>query len=250
MTNKNFRQTIIALFATIMALTSCDKQDNYTPAAGEETNMKLNISFPEQATRATTDANATADELKVTTIDVFIFDEATKKLENRVRLAEADIDKDPDSDTYNSKTSVTIRATIGKKLVAAGINLPSSFPSITTTGQLTQAWAAGLSDLKSSNGLVMFSGKMEAPELVAQTSPDYAAKNTIAIQVKRAVAKVAVQDGGFDRDLTVGSISAPAFAMRNANRQTFPMQVIENGIVKDPNWLDTSYPSTDFENFS
>ncbi|MDR0544110.1 MAG: Mfa1 family fimbria major subunit [Odoribacteraceae bacterium] len=243
-------QVIIACMITF-GLVNCTRNNQVeTFAKAEETTIKLNIEFSEQSTRAPQDQSATDDETKVSTLDVFIFDAGTKRLENRVKLTAQDIEKDPTRETYNSK-AVEIRAMTGSKLVAAGINLPASFPEIATSAELQRAWEVSVSTLNNANGIVMFSKKLENPTLVTQNDVDYATNNTVTIKVERTLAKIAVQDGGFVASLSSGVISDASFAMRNSNTRLFPMQVIENGIVKDPNWATAiPYSSSDFEHFS
>jgi hypothetical protein len=250
MTNMNFKKMIIACATVVLGLASCERQDSNAFTTGEETSMKLHVLFPDQATRAAVDPNATEDEITVSTIDVFVFNANDGKLENRVKLDAQDFDKDPSDDAYNSKASVEIRATVGPKLFAVGINLPNNFPTISSSGQLQQAWAAGLNDLVNANGIVMFSTQLETGTLVAKNDPDYATKNTIKTSVERTVAKVTVQEAGFPTVTTDGTISDVKFAIRNSNKQLFPVQVVVNNIVKDPNWLTSSYVSTDYEDFS
>jgi hypothetical protein len=212
----------------------------FTP--GEETNMKLYITFPEQGTRAAGGATATEDELKITSADIFIFDAGTKVLENHISLAANEVG--------TSNDPVNIRATVGQKLVAVGINLPSTFPNISSAGQLSQTWRAELKTLVSDNGIVMFSKELEKPTLVAKGAEKYNESNTISVKVQRTVAKIAVQDGGFKRDLSDGTLSDPSFTIRNSNELLFPVQVIKDDKVIDPNWKATDYNPSDFKNFT
>jgi hypothetical protein len=250
MTNSILKQTIIACVA-VLGLASCTREEQTGVfAQAGETTMKLNISFPEQNTRASQDQNATDDEVKVSTIDIFIFNASTKKLENRVGLTAQEIEKDPSLDAYKPK-SVEIRTTTGAKLVAAGINLPGNFPVISTSTELQKAWSVTTSALDNANGLVMFSTSVQSHTLVTRDDASYDAHNVINIPVERTLAKIAVQDGGYTATFSTGTISDVSFAMRNANTRLFPVQVIENGIVKDPNWAAADvYSSSDFEHFS
>ncbi|MDR2413696.1 MAG: Mfa1 family fimbria major subunit [Odoribacteraceae bacterium] len=244
------KQAIIACMI-VSGFTNCTREGEQLDgvARAEETTMKLNISLQEPTTRAPQDQNATDNEVKVSTIDIFIFDANTRKIENRISLNAQEIDENPTKDAFTTTTE--IRTTTGPKLVAAGINLPNDFPEVIMSADLQKAWDVSSVALNSANGLVMFSTRFQTPTLVTRNDADYATRNSIDIPVERAVAKIAVQDGGYTATLPSGTISNVSFAIRNSNTRLFPMQVVDNGIIKDPNWAkDYTYSPSDFKHFN
>jgi hypothetical protein len=241
---------MIACAALFLGITGCTKEQE-AALAGKKTTMNLNLSFSNGTTGTRSDDpdNAIASEVAVNTIDVFIFDKTTKTLVNNTRLTSADFEPATGANAYKNKATAKIETTIGEKLVAVGINLPADFPNATSVATFKQAWTTTLANLTSaSDGFVMFSQDFAAADLVPATDQNYDTKNTINTSVERVVAKVAVQDGGIILDQTSGKLSDIQFAIRNSNKKLFPVQVVENTVVKDPNW--DSYTPSDFADFT
>ena len=231
-----------ACAALVIGLASCDKEP-IAEVSGETTTLSLNLSFAQGNTRATADANATADETTVKTIDVYIFDASTNALANHKRLSVADFEAN--GDEYTNK--VQIETTEGSKSIAVGVNLPDNF-SVTSLGSLKQVWETTIGDLTSAaKGFVMFSKEPVTANLVAKTDADFSTRNTIASVIERVVAKVGVKkDANLKLDLGSGRFINPKFTVRQSNKKLFPLQLKERNVVKDPNW--DAYSSSDFEN--
>jgi hypothetical protein len=221
-----------------MGFTSCNKGQG-DEETGAKTTLNLKLSYG-PASRAD-ETYTKSEEGTVKTIDVYIFDEASKTLVNSARLEASDFKFVEDAYTNNKQ----IETTVGKKLVAVGINLPNNFPNVTSTATLRQAWKTTVENLTdASNGFVMFSTELVEVTLVSKEDDHFATANKVAVSVDRAVAKVTVCDGGVNLDHTVGTFSDLEFAIGNSNTKLFPVQQVDGGVVKDPNW-DT-YDAGDF----
>jgi hypothetical protein len=226
-----------------MGFTSCNKGQG-DEETGAKTTLNLKLSYG-PASRAS-DTYAKSEEGTVKTIDVYIFDEASKTLVNSARLNASDFE--PDGEAYKNKSEKRIETTVGKKLVAVGINLPNDFPNVTSTATLRQAWKTSVEDLTdATNGFVMFSTELVAVTLVPRIDGNLDV-NKVEVSVDRAVAKVTVCDGGVNLDHTVGTFSKLEFAIGNSNTKLFPVQQVDGGVVKDPNW-DT-YNAGDFISYT
>ncbi|NDV82362.1 Mfa1 family fimbria major subunit [Bacteroides sp. 51] len=250
----SFKHAIMAFAALTMGLTSCSNDDDVTVDQGAETFMKLNIQFPKSLeTRAAHDVNATDDEVKLSTINVFIFDPATSGLLSAVALGSSDFTYDnTSSDKYTKNASATIPTSTGAKKIYVGMNLPSSFPTISTIGDLKAAWTTTATDLvHATNGIAMFCTAEENPTLVEKTDAGYATANTVNFTMKRMVAKVAVTAGATLNLATTdnaGTIANVEFSIGQSNTKMFPYQLVESSVVKDPNW--NTYAAGDFESFT
>ncbi len=244
----NFKHAMLAFAALTLGFTSCNN-DNDDPVitAGEETFMELKISFP-QMTRATTDANATDEEVKLNSISVFIFDGATSAFLTRTDLTLADFNETEENDKYTSKK---IPTTTGAKKIYVGMNLPASFPStVATITDLKKAWTMTPADL-SSNGITMFCNAEENKTLVKSDDPTYDTANSATFTLERMVAKIAVQAASTLNLATTdnsGVIKSVRYAIAQSNTKIYPFQLIESNIVKDPNWATT--PSGDLEDLT
>jgi hypothetical protein len=230
----------VACALLIAGITGCDKKRE-KGAAAETTTLTLTLAHGQ--TRAA-DPNAEAGELAVRTIDVYIFDGESLALINRTRLNAADFESAGEVNTFKNK--VKIETTTGKRRVAAGVNLPDGFPDPTSIASLRGAWTTTIDQLAGAEtGFVMFSDELVDATLVAESDPDHATANAVSVNVTRVVAKVAVVDAGVNLNHSIGAFSNLQFAIRNSNTKLFPLRLVENGVVKDPNW-DT-YDAADFE---
>ncbi len=241
------------LAATSLISVSCSKENSDQSAnadKGKPTYVQVNVSYPE--TRAANDPTATAAEVKLNTVDVFIFDGVSNTLVKRQQLSSADFNPiapgSGNNDLYSAITKIA--TTTGAKKIYVGLNLPASFPNVSSVGELKANWATTVNDLVTAGGIAMFSAAETSKTLVETTNPSYADNNVFTVQVERMVAKVAVEDGGIVSAVAGGVISDVQFAIHTSNKVLFPLKNVAGGVVKDPNWALGSYVSTDFENFS
>ncbi len=245
---------LTGLAAASLIFASCSKENPTQPAIadnGKPTYVQVNVSYPQiSVTRAINDPTATATEVKLNTVDVFIFDAASNVLVKRQQLSAADFNPiapgSGNNDLYSAITKVA--TTTGAKKIYVGLNLPASFPNVTSVGELKNSWATTVADLATANGIAMFSAAETSKTLVETTDPGYTANNVFTVQVERMVAKVAVEDGGIASAVTGGVISDVQFAIHTSNKALFPVKNVVGGVIKDPNWALGSYMPTDFEN--
>ncbi len=245
---------LTGIAAVAFILSGCSKENSDGSAIadnGKPTYVQVNVSFPQTAAvRAINDPTATSAEVKLSTVDVFIFDAANNVLVKRQQLSSSDFNPiAPGSGNNDLYTAVTkVATTTGAKKIYVGLNLPASFPNVTSVGELKARWATAVNELVTANGIAMFSVAETNKTLVQTTDPSYAANNVFTVQVERMVAKVAVEDGGIVGAVTGGVISDVQFAIHTSNKALFPLKNVAGGVVKDPNWALGSYLSTDFEN--
>jgi hypothetical protein len=236
----HFAHMMIACVLLAAGFTSCNKQQGEGESEATTTlNLKLSYGHGSRAT----DDNATSAEGTVKTIDVYIFDATSKTLVNSAHLTDSDFKSE--GDAYKNKDTKTIETSVGAKLVAVGINLPDDFPNVTSVATLRQAWGTTLENLTSAEkGFVMFSEELVEVTLVPESNGNFATANTVETSVDRAVAKVTVCDGGVNLNHTVGTFSNITFAIGNSNTKLFPVQQVDEGVIKDPNW--NTYDAQDF----
>ncbi|MCD7973440.1 MAG: Mfa1 family fimbria major subunit [Candidatus Azobacteroides sp.] len=246
---------LAGLFAA--GLTSCSNDDEagkeYTES-GDPTSFNLIIQQPKTYAD---DENATAEEIKVNTVDVIIFDE------NSVFVDRYHVDN-PTPDT-NDPTKYVINGiptTTGQKEIYVGLNLPQSLMTgyskgVLKANSLDKAHEVTVADL-TSNGIAMFSQEGVTSVLVKAGDTDYSNKNVIRTNVERMVAKVTVQkanglvldsDANVEKGVVGGKILPDmTFGIRNINKLMYPVQRKNEGtnLVIDPNWEDQSYRAEDF----
>ena len=242
----------IAALAATTLFASCnrDKDDiNILEESGKATSMKVSISFPNvPQTRATGDLNATEDEAKVNTVDVFIYYTATGGFQSHTHLkadAFTSAGTAGNADLYTANTKID--TTTGAKSVFAGINLPSSVVEALQYQPLsalaTVAHTMMPADLTASSGFAMFS--TEAVNRVFEEDEN-ALANKITLKCQRMVAKVTVETtAGMEQGGVPGTLGVLEFAVNNFNTKLFMLQGVPE-YHKDPNWAIGSFAASDF----
>ncbi len=243
--------TCLAAASLIFASCSKENSDQSAIAGNKPTYVQVNVSYPQTSvSRAINDPTATAAEVRLNTVDVFIFDAASNVLVKRQQLSSSDFNPiapgTGKNDLYSAITKVA--TTTGAKKIYVGLNLPASFPNVTSVGELKARWATTVSDLATASGIAMFSSAEISKTLVETTDASYNVNNVFTVQVERMVAKVAVEDGGIATTVAGGVVSDIQFAIHTSNKALFPLKNVAGGVVKDPNWALGSYVPTDFEN--
>lgn len=226
MNKQKFKYATLAA-ALLLGFSGCSNDDNPTPVIEQGTSTTFSLSVSQPTTYAA-DANATASESEVKTVDVYIYD-ASNGFIKREHLSISDFDADGSIDNkYNLKQGKAITTTTGAKRIYVGVNLPATLASAIdgsdpATVAQTIAAAAELKD--PDNGFAMFSRQVQTPDLVAADAPDYTTKNTVTVSVARLLAKVAVVKGTDPSvaagTLIGGTISDLEFAVSNVNKKFF-----------------------------
>ncbi|MDR1859547.1 MAG: Mfa1 family fimbria major subunit [Bacteroidales bacterium] len=245
----NFKHVMLAC-ALVAGFASCSKEDNYLPKEGQATTMKLNIQFPKPGTKTAGDQNATELESKMNTVDVFIFNTATGAVTHKAHLTSGQFSYSGGTgdDVYTG--SAKVATTTGAKKIAVGLNLPSTFDvaAVSTMNDLQKQWETSYTNLATGTGIAMFSKDFVSADLVSVDDNSYDTQNKIDVTVERMVAKISVQKS---QNLTLtsvaGILSDIKYSVRQVNKLTFPMQVKDANVVKDPNWATGTYNANDLE---
>lgn len=241
------RNLILALMALAVCLTSCNKDDADYRDKKEGLSASISIKIPRITTYADDD-NATSDEVKFKDVHVFIYDGATLETYETLDFDDFDLISGQDL-AYESNSRIITSS--GKKDVYVGLNLPAAVINVIKNSGIKAglATAATIStaDLTGSDGFAMFSTVgVEGNFVEDESQDDWEDLNQVSVTVARMVAKVTVQDGTSTKEVEGGKVSDLQFAMRNINKLIYPLQQIEGGVVKDPNWADGSYHEDDF----
>ncbi|NDV57742.1 Mfa1 family fimbria major subunit [Bacteroides sp. 519] len=222
--------------ATVM-FASCSNEDNPNEFIKGDKDAHLNIAvaFPKVETRSVVDGNATTDELKVTNVTVFIFENGAAASGSGQTFTADKFDATTEN-LYTLKEENKILTTNGTKNIYVGINLPTSMQSFTTESALAKAIAVSASDLQGANGSAMFSTKVEKRLLEAvEAGGSTPQKNIVAVEVERLVAKVAVSHGSttsYTKDNVTYTIDK--FAVGQDGSEMYPMKVVNSGKLITP----------------
>jgi len=261
-----FKFAAVAVAALTLGFTSCTNDDAPsipTLKQGEPTAMGLTISTPSvPRTYASTDANATDDEIELKTVNVLIYSESSIPgnyiLEKNASLNMSDFNPVSGTpDTYELKAASRISTTTGSKKIYVAMNYPSggSFPAVNTPLSDLSALIHTLTSATelSSNGIAMFSKEATSATLIAETTPGTTpTDNQVKASVKRMVAKVTVREKiarvGGKIIAQGGELTDLEFALGNANKEIYPLQkqvgAAPSIVIQDPNW--SSYTTGDF----
>lgn len=261
-----FSKVFMAMTATaVMGLASCSNDND--PAGGQDvvqgkaTEMSLVFDFSGGNTRAITDPNATANEMKITKLDVYIYNE-NGILEKSHELDWANDLQEVEGEPNVFTTKKGYPATTGKKTILVGANLTAGMKTLlkgTTANALMAKGAnATIADLtKSAEGFVMFSTKAAEPTLEEVVNKDdvenYPVANKVEVKLQRLSAKVAVGmsmrlDEPNVQQGVDGVISDLGFLVDNTNKMFYMRQLNDDFTdVKDANLTKAQYNEDHFE---
>ncbi len=228
-----------AAAATLLA--SCAKEENPNNVDnGAEAKMDVVISFPKTMTRAA-DGNASALDVAVNTIDVFVFNaDGTAATGNDV--VNIDDFTTGSNNTYTLKPESRITTTAGTKTIYVGINLPAALAGATSESTLKNA--ADVTGLSTASGVAMLSAP-KSQNLQAQeedTTPTVNA-NVVPVTVERLVAKIAVTAGsesGYTPSSASFTVAPDKFAVGNLATSFYPVQRMENNKLVTPTTDDNT----------
>lgn len=238
---------LIALFAVLAMTVSCDKNDdpNAKVDEGKPTYMQVSFSFPTAPARAATeDLNATYDEARLVTVDVFIYD-TNGVQEKRVRLAAATFTQDASGsgyDTYNATEKIA--TTTGTKKIFVGVNLPlalsNALDGVAMSRLTSEALDVMPADLTSTTGGFLMFSKEVSTTLVADDSDP---ANKVTVVVERLSAKITVQKSATMIVTGDGVIQNLEFNIHNFNKKAYLVQRTD---LRDPNWAMGSFDPSHF----
>ncbi|MDR2496720.1 MAG: Mfa1 family fimbria major subunit [Tannerellaceae bacterium] len=249
----------MAASAITIVLTSCSQNEfpvngDITPEPETSELATLTVNFSGgPATRAITDNNANADELKATSATIFVFNaQNSYQTDTTVSLP----------GPYSTPTgyAVTFNVPTGNaKRVYVGLNFTTPLrDSVRLNGlaALTYSiadqeglfYASGNGNTPTFNGNLMFNDST----VIADIKPG---QNTVNVNVERMASKITVKKQGElqqNTSITVSNatfdISTLEFAMGNKNTKILPMK--EQTMTIDPNWKSDSVAvyQSDFQN--
>ena len=225
------KKILLAAVAALFIFTSCNKEGIDNPVlTGENALLGLVIEFPAVSTKAA-DANATADEVKITDVTIYVFNTdgsivgapVTKAISAFTPGTGANIN------TYVLNENERLTVTAGAKHIYVGANLPSQIKSLTSETALKTAVAT--TNLVTANGIAMFSGLKEQT-LSAQEVNSTPTVNTAQVSIARLVAKISANAGTAANatanlgDATVGEyeVTPDMYSVGNLASAIFPVQ--------------------------
>lgn len=237
------KYAVIALAA--VAFTACKKNEETENipaiAQGKDTQLQLNVTAPKGlVTYAGGDDNATDAEVKVKTIDVFIYDDgAPFALVSHAHIA-------GDADIYETGGTTmkkqTVPAKTGSKQVFVGVNLSAAMVDQLTANyaNMNTALNVDMASLVNADGSVaMFNERINKVNITED-----AASNIVTIPVSRLVAKATAISGQSLSlsNIAGGSVSDLNYSVGQSNTKHFIAPLID---FKDPNWLASALSSSD-----
>lgn len=244
----NLKTIFFVCVALLMGFASCNDENNVNGETdidkGDPTSVAIHLNFPKPETsqlRSTNDdPYATEAEVKISTVDVFIYATDKGYYLSHTSLTGSDFTQVASGDNstqYVFSSPAKIATTTGKRTVFVGINLP---PDVVTalehkgTSELTQvAKTLTRSQLVSVNGIAMTNTTLNNYTFVKEESDP---ANNLEITVKRMVAKVTVQKGNPMIQAGVpGKLGSLSFGINNFNERSYFIQDPAPG-SKDPNW--------------
>lgn len=217
-----FKNVMIA--ATLLAgFVSCSNDDdaignggNPIPS-GKATTFTLSIAQPRTYAA---DPNATVNETKINSVDVFIFNDANV-LEKRERLDGTDFTQSPDNEYTADRTIAT---TVGAKKIYVGVNLSDNLARKVASEGLSAIYkVSSANDLMNpTNGFAMFSKVASNATFVEATDPTASTANKVSATVARLLAKVSVQEGAAMKyNVLGGTVSDLQFSVSNITKQYY-----------------------------
>ena len=216
--------------------------DESNPSVSEGKATTMAISIPVVSTYA--DPNATTDEVKFNTVDIFIMNGSA--LEKHVPLGSTDFNYISSSEKYEMKNPIEVYS--GSKKIYVGINLPTAAVNAIKTGSpqsvYTEAGLALRNNISLPSGFAMFNAKDSVFTIEENvTDPKTQSKNVFAIEVARWTSKVtsrkaaALNNTASAATFDIGSVGGLTFCMGNVNTKMYPLQKkLLTGVVEDPNY--------------
>ncbi|GAE86649.1 Mfa1 family fimbria major subunit [Bacteroides reticulotermitis] len=233
---KNFKYVAMMAAALTLGLSSCSNNDDLgngeTIDTGRPTKMTLAITQP---TTYATDGNATAAEVDIKTVDVYIYSGSTFIKRENFKVDDGDFVQDStDPAVWKLATGKEITTTTGAKNIYVGVNLSEELAGkIAGTNPGTFAQTVASAAALNSDGFAMFSRTTTTADLVATDATDYDTKNTVSTTVARLLAKVVVKEKSSSATVAPeGKFHNLKFTVHNVNTKFFPLP---SATFVDPN---------------
>lgn len=217
---KVFFNYLMATAVLAAGFTSCSNDDDITGnggnpiQTGKATTFTLSIAQPKTYAA---DPNATVDETKMNTVDVFIFNDADV-FEKRERLNGSDFTPST-SNEYTANR--TIATTVGAKKIYVGVNLSDELArDVASRGLTAIQQVSSANDLMNpTNGFAMFNKVASIATFVESTDPTASTANKVSATVARLLAKVSVEKGAaLQYNVLGGTVSDLQFSLSNITK--------------------------------
>lgn len=213
---KVFFNYLALTVALALGFSSCSSDDDLVGngtnpiPTGKATTFTLSIAQPRTYAA---DPNATTDETKVNSVDVFIFSDADV-YEKTDRLNGSDFSISNDNEYTANKTIAT---TVGPKKIYVGVNLPEEVAEKVASQGLSVIYNVNNANdlMESTNGFAMFSKVASNATFVEDDAPTAETANKVSATVSRLLAKVSVQQSVSDYNVTGGKVSDLHFSVSN-----------------------------------
>ncbi|MBC8986319.1 Mfa1 family fimbria major subunit [Pedobacter sp. N36a] len=233
-------------FTALAALTlaACKKDQksevNFKETNGKDARLQLMVSAPKSVfTYAAGDANATDAEMKINTLDVFVYDDgAPFTLTSYTHIDGNDI-YEADGKTIKAQS---IEVKTGAKQVFVGVNLAQEIVNKLKSNyaNMNTALNVDMATLVNGDGSVaMFNESINR----ISVSEDQAA-NKITVPVSRLVAKTSVKSGQslMLSNISGGNLSELNYTIGQANTKQIVAPLVN---FKDANWIAADHTGSD-----
>lgn len=218
--------------------------------------MRLVLDLGSAATRAVADQNATADEMKIKDLTVFIYG-ANGVLEGTpIDVAFDDLTEVTD----NKFKTDALKATTGAKTIFVGANMTDALKAVMKATPVNGLSGKGVNEavanITQQTGFAMFSTVGATPTLVENADADnpdaVPAANEVTVTLQRLASKIAVGMSAKLDDPDVqqgaaGTISDLGFTVDNINKMYYLTYGAQGATAKDANMTKDQYKNTDFE---
>lgn len=229
-----------------LSIAACKKDQkndaNFSGSNGKDAKLQLTVTAPKSvSTYAVGDDNATDAEMKINTLDVFVYDDgAPFALTSYVHINGSDV-YETDGETIKQQT---LDVKTGAKQVFVGVNLSQEIVNKLKSNyaNMNTAINVDMSTLVNSGGSVaMFN---ESINRIIISDQDGA--NKITVPVSRLVAKTSVKSGQslMLSNISGGSLSELNYTIGQANTKQIIAPLVN---FKDANWLAAEHNASDLK---
>ncbi|MDR0994697.1 MAG: Mfa1 family fimbria major subunit [Tannerella sp.] len=258
----------LGLLTTACSTSEVIPEGGGTPSASKTGQVEFKISGGEP-TRAIVDGSATAKELKINSITVFIFGSAGCEADTTWTLGAnnsvAGV-KNLAEGTTNTYVANFYGAPVGTKHIYVGLNLTSAMQTAIKTYGVGTSITISNDTLKTSNpnyysdfadydggnggGFPMFNVQDVTADILADGT------TSVPVTVERWVAKVTMQTSA-DFDANTGDVRTAQgmtinpelkFEMAHANTTFYPIPKVLSSVTQDPNWEYSANYQSQFVN--
>jgi hypothetical protein len=235
---------LLAALATT-AMTSCEKGADANGNEKEDAKMNVVISFPQAMGTRVNDSNASAKDVAIESVTVFVFDQNGKaETGNGTTFLQQDFNV-VSGNKFELKPDKRILTTAGSRRIYVGINLPTALKGAADEKALIAK--ASIVGLEGANSVAMLS-KVAARTLVSQKNDGdpTPANNVVSTEVERLVSKVAViagenatwplneENGGGTGNGNTFSVTPDKFSVGGLATTFYPVQRLSNGKLDTP----------------